>query len=354
MRMAEQHSDKNDNEIRNTDDKVEPTPKPAAAHATTAPEVDAPSQPAAKPGDALDAPAPAPAAPAVASPAPAPHDHGSVDIGQFVDDGKISPRETMIMQAAMQKLGLYDGPIDGKMDDETNKAIDAFTKKHPELADKPLGSPAFFDALLDDVKKAGVGGQGAQYLLPKDDVKALQEKLGMDDDGLWGTKTQAAFEKFCNENDLDASKGLTPEIQAAIKGEKPAPAAEPERPTMGGFTPLTVTTAEPIRTVGDDIYIRPDQDAPTPDGITVTQGSGVSAPIVATDIAADRLTHWNFKDPQGHDQQATSLSPTAMHAVASISASFHQAGVSGGHEAEHVQAQSNVGVVEKDQSRMMA
>lgn len=141
-------------------------------------------------------------------------------------------------QERLQRLGFYDGAVDGLWGPETRDAVARFQRSQ--------GLPV--TARLDEATLRGIeSAPAAVRLSDETDVRAVQNRLrqlGFYDgsaDGVWGPETQVALERFQRERGLNigevtgatlAEMGLDPAefrtAAAAPEGMGTADALEPE------------------------------------------------------------------------------------------------------------------------------
>lgn len=123
-------------------------------------------------------------------------------------------------QDRLSRLGFYHGPIDGLAGDETTRAIESFQASRG-LASTGTLTPATVEAMRTSEAPAA---------LDNTNVRALQNRLhqlgfyGGPADGVWGSTTQSALERFQRSRGLEVTGTLNPATANAL-GVESMPAA---------------------------------------------------------------------------------------------------------------------------------
>ncbi len=163
--------------------------------------------------------------------------HAPVRVAQ--DDGGMEP-DAMVeqVQAGLSDLGLYDGPVDGMLDERTASAISQFeASRGLSVTGKPtvgvlaaLGDGSEMDANSgEDQIAALTGGSETIPITEPDmvevapvttaaDIQAALNRVGygpLTVDGVMGPNTQSALARFAESQGM-AGKGMTPAVLTAL------------------------------------------------------------------------------------------------------------------------------------------
>jgi peptidoglycan hydrolase-like protein with peptidoglycan-binding domain len=127
-------------------------------------------------------------------------------------------------QERLGRLGFYHGPIDGLAGGETEHAIESFQASRG-LASTGTLNPATLQAMKTSEARA------APAALDTTNVRALQNRLhqlgfyGGPADGVWGSTTQSALERFQKSRGLEVT-GTLNRVTANALGVESMPAAQ--------------------------------------------------------------------------------------------------------------------------------
>jgi Transglycosylase-like domain/Putative peptidoglycan binding domain len=94
-----------------------------------------------------------------------------------------------------------------------------------------------------------------------DSVRALQKKLGVKADGIYGPRTRAAVKRFQRANGLDVDGVAGPQTLAALglgSGDEPTATEEPASTTAGGGDDATLARIAQCESGGDPTAVSAD------------------------------------------------------------------------------------------------
>lgn len=126
---------------------------------------------------------------------------------QSKDNNAISVKE---IQAALKKLGYYNGTVDGVTGTNTENAIKKFQKANKLTADGVVGSSTakFLLAKANNISSQSTKlDNGSKQAMNMKDIQTALKKLGYYNgtvDGVTGSKTKVAIQKFQKANKLPA------------------------------------------------------------------------------------------------------------------------------------------------------
>jgi N-acetylmuramoyl-L-alanine amidase len=131
-------------------------------------------------------------------------------------------------QERLRALGFYNGPVDGIAGAETERAIERFQASRGLDPNGSLNT-ATVEAIKESPHPVASSARAAPAPLETTNVRALQNRLRQlgfyagPVDGLWGTSTQAALERFQRSRGFEVTGTLTPTTAHAL-GVEPATA----------------------------------------------------------------------------------------------------------------------------------
>jgi peptidoglycan hydrolase-like protein with peptidoglycan-binding domain len=123
-------------------------------------------------------------------------------------------------QERLRRLGFYRGPVDGIAGDETERAVETFQASRGLAATGKLNDATV--AAMREARPAATASRAAPAALDATNVRALQNRLhqlgfyGGRVDGVWGTSTQSALERFQRSRGLEVTGTLTPATANAL------------------------------------------------------------------------------------------------------------------------------------------
>jgi peptidoglycan hydrolase-like protein with peptidoglycan-binding domain len=132
-------------------------------------------------------------------------------------------------QERLHTLGFYNGPIDGIAGAETNRAIERFQQSRGLDPSGTLNT-ATVEAMNENPRPvAAAPARAAPPALEATNVRALRNRLRQlgfytgPVDGVWGTSTQVALERFQRSRGLEVNGQLTPATANALGVEAAPP-----------------------------------------------------------------------------------------------------------------------------------